>query len=199
MTALRARISSSVRTPRLPDPPYRLELGAGPRHREGWTSVDIMPGADLVADVRWRVPLPDSSCTAIFSEHLLEHLRFKDEVPSMLAECMRLLSPGAPIRFSVPDASLYVRGYAGGDLAYLRRLHPADAVAASTAMTTVNWAFHGYGHRFGWDAETLVRVLEAAGFEEVEERGFGDSRYAGLAVETEERALESFYVEGRKP
>ncbi|MHB1720267.1 MAG: class I SAM-dependent methyltransferase [Acidimicrobiales bacterium] len=195
LRALRARASSVMGRPRLGPPPYRVELGAAGRSIAGWIGVDVAPGSDVMADVRWRIPLPNGSCEAIYSEHLVEHLRFRDEVPQLFAECRRLLRPGSPIRISVPDAALYVRGYVEGDLSRLAKLHPWG----STPMTTLNWAFHGYGHRFGWDAETLVAVMNEAGFDSLEVREHGDSRYPGLALDRPERAVESTYVEGRAP
>ncbi|HZU80541.1 MAG TPA: methyltransferase domain-containing protein [Acidimicrobiales bacterium] len=193
--ALGVRLRQRVRPTRLGDGPFRLDIGAGGHGRPGWTTVDIVAPADIVTDVRWHIPLPDGSCTAIFCEHLVEHLHFRDDVPRFLAECRRLLAPGAPIRLSVPDASRYLRAYVAGQTADLGALHPE----ATTPMTVVNWAFHGYGHRFGWDGETLVQALRDAGFEDVEEMEFGLSRHADLALDRPERAVESLYVEALAP
>lgn len=188
------RVRNTVRPPRLGPGPHRLNIGAGTQRAPGWLTVDLEPGADIVADIRWRIPLPDASCSAIFTEHTIEHIRFQ-EVPGFFAECRRLLQPGAPIRVSVPDASRYIAGYVNGDLSSLRALHNSG----ETAMTTVNWTFHGYGHRFGWDGETLVSVMKAAGFVAVGLQEFGRSDYPDLAIDRPERAVESLYAEGCNP
>lgn len=195
LRALRIRLATVLRPPSLGSGPFKVNIGAGPHRVPGWTTVDLEPGADVVADVRWRIPLPDGSCQAIFCEHTIEHLRFKDEAPAFLAECRRLLAPGAPIRISVPDASLYLRRYVEGDLGALNELHPWG----DTAMTTVNWTFHGYGHRFGYDEQTLVALVRNAGFEEVARRSFGESAHEGLALDRPEREVESLYLEAVAP
>jgi len=66
-------------------------------------------------------------------------------------------------------------------------------------MTVVNWTFHGYGHRFGWDLPTLTQVITEAGFTQVTPRSFGESAYPGLALDRPERAIESMYVEATAP
>lgn len=195
LRALGIRIRTAVRPrPRVGPGPYRINIGAGPHRVPGWITVDMEKGADIVADVRWRIPLPDASVEMIFSEHTIEHIRFS-EVSGFLTECHRLLAPGAPIRISVPDASLYLRGYVEGDLGELSALHPWG----DTPMTTVNWLFHGYGHRFGWDEDTLRRALSDAGFVDVAKRSFRHSAYPGLDIDRPERHSESLYMEARRP
>lgn len=195
LAALRARVTSVACRPDLGAPPYRLEIGSSQRRCEGFIGVDMQRGSQVVADVRWRIPLPDGSCEGIFCEHVLEHLRFREEAPRMLGECLRLLAPGSPMRISVPDARKYLSAYLEGDTSKLASLHPWG----NSAMTTVNWVFHGYGHKFGWDAETLVEVMREAGFEKVEERTYGNSAFPWLVLDRPERAEESLYVEGCAP
>jgi predicted SAM-dependent methyltransferase len=195
LRALGVRVRTAVRPPAVGPGPFRLNIGAGPHRVTGWTTVDLEPGADVVADVRWRIPLPDGSCEAIFCEHTVEHLRFKGEAPRFLAECRRLLAPGAPMRVSVPDASLYLRRYVEGDLGPLNELHPWG----DSPMTTVNWTFHGYGHRFGYDEATLTALLRDAGFVDVRRKSFGVTDYDGLALDRPEREVESLYLEARAP
>src|SRR5208282_4395307 len=44
-------------------------------------------------DLTKPLPLPDESCVAVFSSHVLEHL-FVDEVKRLLAEILRVLKHG---------------------------------------------------------------------------------------------------------
>lgn len=193
--ALAIRVRTATRRPPDVGPgPYRLNVGAGSQRVPGWITVDMEKGADILADVRWRIPLPDGSVEMLFSEHTIEHVRYP-EVARFLAECHRLLARGAPLRISVPDASKYLKGYTEGDLEELSALHPWG----ETPMTTVNWLFHGYGHRFGWDEETLRRALTAAGFVDVTRRSFRDTDYPGLDIDRPEREVESLYMEARRP
>lgn len=196
LRALRVRIRTALRPPRPPgEGPYRINIGAGTHRTPGWLTIDLDPTADVVADVRWRIPLQDGTCEAAFCEHILEHLRYRDEAPGLLSEVLRVLVPGAPLRISVPDASRYLRAYSEGDLGDLAKVHPP----ADTPMTVVNWTFHGYGHRFGYDEATLRGLLERVGFADVTRSEFGHSAFPGLAIDRPEREVESLYLEAVKP
>lgn len=53
-------------------------------------------------DLTKPLPLPDESCVAVFSSHVLEHL-FVAEVKQLLAEIRRVLKYGGVCRIVVPD------------------------------------------------------------------------------------------------
>jgi hypothetical protein len=57
--------------------PLRLDLGSGPRPREGFEGVDVVPGVarhcfDLSSAAPW--PFPENSVDELHSSHFLEHL-----------------------------------------------------------------------------------------------------------------------------
>jgi len=53
----------------------RLHLGCGATRLDKWTNVDLMGSqANLFWDLRCRLPFLGGSITAVFHEHLLEHL-----------------------------------------------------------------------------------------------------------------------------
>ncbi|PTA47095.1 hypothetical protein C8054_06195 [Micromonospora sp. RP3T] len=60
------------------------------------------------ADLLLGIPADSGSVTAILAEHVMEHLYF-DDLPRVLAECRRILRPGAPLRIVSPDALTVVR------------------------------------------------------------------------------------------
>jgi predicted SAM-dependent methyltransferase len=80
--------------------PIRLNLGCGQNRIEGFTGVDIMPGADVVLDLfkpKW--PWKDNSVDAIECLHFIEH------VPSLIDfmnECHRILKPGGQMHVIAP-------------------------------------------------------------------------------------------------
>jgi len=70
--------------------PYRLHLGCGKVHFDGWINLDHEKHLFSV-DVRWDLsrglPFPDQSCEFIYCEHLLEQLpvargKFSSRMPS---------------------------------------------------------------------------------------------------------------------
>jgi SAM-dependent methyltransferase len=65
-------------------------------------------------DVATGIRLPDASCRAVFSSHVLEHL-FRDEVHRLIAEIRRVLVPGGVCRVVVPDLAKIVATYDEAD------------------------------------------------------------------------------------
>lgn len=89
-----------------------LNVGCGGNAREGWVNLDLNPGAEgiLDCDVSRGLPFEDASFDALYCSHVLEHLP-KNEAPVLVAECLRVLRPGAVARFVVPDLENIARLY----------------------------------------------------------------------------------------
>lgn len=178
-----------------------VNVGCGRHGKAGWVNVDSADAAGVtcVYDCRKRIPLPSGSAKAVFTEHLLEHLDYKEEAPVFLAECHRILQQGALIRIVVPDGRKYLTAYVNGDWNEMRAFSPLAIgrdPKQTTLMEIVNEHFRQAGqHRFSYDYETLERLLREWGFSAVAEVGFGESRLRGLAIDSPERAKESLYVE----
>src|SRR5262245_38757124 len=79
----------------LPPKDLRINFGCGPRTLDGWINLDSARGEkiDVVWDLRRGLPFPDDSATAMFGEHVIEHIP-KDDVEVLLRECHRVLQPG---------------------------------------------------------------------------------------------------------
>lgn len=175
-----------------------LNLGCGPNAMPGWVNLDAArgEGIDVVWDLRRGLPFADESCTAIFGEHVIEHMP-KEAAESMARECLRVLQPGGILRLSTPDAGRYLRSYAG-DGEFLR--HPAFGSRAETRMERINHMMREGGQHFWvYDAESLLMLLREAGFSSVAERQFGESAHPRMrGIDAEGRAFESLYVEAAK-
>lgn len=121
--------------------PLRLDLGSGPRPKEGFEGVDIVPGVakhcvDLSGGTPW--PWPDNSVDELHSSHTIEHL---------------------------DDWSLHgVDGYPGGRVDVLYHfLDQAFRIAKPNAVFTVIWpalqsvrAFQDPTHRRFIPAESTI-------------------------------------------
>ena len=186
--------------------PLLLNLGSGTYNAPGWVNIDLwgMHAAwgvhpDVIWDLRRPLPLPDGSVHAVFLEHVLEHL----PAPVGLAavdQAFRLLRPGGVLRISVPDFGRYAREYAArrtsptaatGVIDVVRPGRPTDLLALAEVV-------YDHGHVSIWDDETLVALLEAAGFAEVAPSEFGAGRVEP-SPDSPQRQSESVYVEGVRP
>jgi predicted SAM-dependent methyltransferase len=187
ITGRRARAIATRRTD------LRLHLGSGSNRLPGWVNIDLVGmGSDLAWDLRRRLPFPDGSARAAFLEHVIEHFALADAL-AVLKDCHRVLAAGGTIRVGVPDFGRYIRSYAGdGELIEQTRPNRPTPLLAVAEVAQ----FHG--HRSAYDAETLVLLLEEAGFIEVDVRGFGESKALDPVPDLEVRRLDTIYAEGTR-
>lgn len=162
-----------------------------------------------IHDVRKPLPFRDGSFAAVYASHLVEHLHL-EETLRLLSECRRVLAPGGVLRVVVPDLKAMVREYAeapaGAEAAdrFMRRLDMrAPAPPSGGLLRTLYHALKEFrSHKWHYDAESLSARLAAAGFSDVSERRFRDSRIRGIEeIEEASRVLdgEGIIVEGAKP
>jgi predicted SAM-dependent methyltransferase len=189
----------------------RVQIGCGSRSRADWINLDLLVAPDITTwDCRRGLPFDDASVSVIFAEHVFEHLDRPRSTLPFLAECLRCLEPDGVLRLIVPDAEMYLRGYAsdGWDTLAKNRPLKADGDAYrdcwlpetyQTKMELVNAVFRqGSEHKFAYDAETLMLDLRTAGFSQVAKQEFGKSFSQNALLDSPERASESLYVEGLK-
>lgn len=80
----------------------KLELGCGDskHRRKGYVGLDIEDyGQEIVWDMELGIPLPDSSCTKIYTSHTLEHV---GDLIGVMNECWRILKPHGEMQIVVP-------------------------------------------------------------------------------------------------
>jgi predicted SAM-dependent methyltransferase len=175
-----------------------VNLGCGYRPMKDWINVDHARGPEVqvVWDLRRGLPFQDGSCSAIFSEHMIEHVP-REAAERLLAECHRVLASGGVLRLSTPDAGRYLNSYAG-DQSFLR--DPAFGETDVTPMDRVNQMMREYGqHLWVYDAESLTRALKNAGFARIAEQKFAQSLVPKMqGIDAEARAFESLYIEAVK-
>lgn len=175
-----------------------VQIGCGPNPLPGWVNVDMArgPSIDVVWDLRHGLPFADASCSAVFGEHVIEHMT-KADAAKLLRECLRALEPGGVLRLSTPDAALYLRSYVG-DGEFLR--HPSFPSEVETPMDRINMVMRESGqHLWVYDAPALILLLKKAGFSLAVEKEFGDSAHPRMrGVDSDARAFESLYVEAVK-
>lgn len=180
-----------------------VNVASGPFPLPGFVNLDSQESAAGVIgwDCRRALPLSDRSAAGIRVEHFVEHLDPREELPTFLADCLRVLKPGGVLRVIVPDAEAYLRAYCSGDRQAFRKLGVPDPFPADlpTAMDVVNHVFHQWGEHFwGYDFESLSYRLAVAGFREVRRAAFGRSGMPELAQDREQHAPYSLYVDGIK-
>lgn len=151
-----------------------LDLGSGPSHRAGWIAIDRHPAADLQLDLREEFPFDSASADWIYSEHFFEHLSYPKEAGRFLRECRRVLRSGGRLDLGVPDSEWPLQAYSHDGAGYFQlareRFHPKGC---DTRLHHLNFHFRqGDEHKYAYDEETLLRVLQKQGFTSVRRRDY---------------------------
>lgn len=162
-----------------------LNVGGGskeaplPSRYEGWEQVllDVRPAptVDLVADALWLGTIAEvaDSFDGVWCSHALEHFYLHD-VPQVLAGFHHALRDHGSVHIVVPDVGLVAKRIAEGA--------GLDDVAYESAAGPITWGdmLHGYGpdlatsgndhyaHKTAFTEARLRRVLEEAGFADVQ-------------------------------
>jgi predicted SAM-dependent methyltransferase len=161
----------------------------------GWLSIDLPP-ADLALDVLWGLPFPRGSASAVYCAHLLEHLYYPHEALRFLGELRRVIGPGGVLRIVVPDIGRALAAYARRDARFFedRRAWWPEVERARTPLEHV-LSYAGanklpanfFGHKFGYDFDTLRLLLRDAGFGRVERSAYMKSTHRVLRVDSVSR------------
>ena len=198
------------------DAELKLNIGCGTSGIEGWVNLDNSPSILLSrlplgrrifrtpdwprdvrrADVRKRIPFPDSSVRCIYSSHTFEHFTYEESL-AVARECHRVLRPGGVLRIVVPDLDILVRDYLADSTDSLASHRFISRLLLTAGLRDIVHA--GAHHKQMFDASSLVHMLREAGFPAPEVSTFGSSRIARIAeIELESRRSESLYVEAAK-
>jgi predicted SAM-dependent methyltransferase len=157
--------------------PIKLEFGSYERRGiVGWTYVDKNHNCDLILDVTQPLPFPDKTVHNIYSSHLLEHFTYK-EVMAVLAECKRILVSGGSFSVAVPNARLYLESYSNPGKTNIESLcRSKQGLNGHTRIDYVNYMAYmdGY-HKYMYDEENLVEILNTAGFKNASLRDFDET------------------------
>lgn len=155
--------------------PYRLNLGCGAvKFEKPWINIDLDRSADIRWDLTKPMPLEDSSCELIYSEHVLEHFP-PDQGTALLSECHRALKPGGILRIAMPSLDRIASRYLSDDWNDQEWLKLPEYQFIQTQAEMLNVAFRWWGHQWLYDPKELSRRLRDAGFVTIRFVVYGES------------------------
>lgn len=85
--------------------PIRLDLACGQSPRDGYTGVDIWPGAEIVHDLdEYPWPWDDRSVDAVHCSHYVEHIGYDRgrDLTAFMDEVWRICRPDATVEIRHP-------------------------------------------------------------------------------------------------
>ena len=168
-------------------PAPKLQIGSGFNLLSGWLNTTLYPYAPgtVFLDASEPFPILTGAFDYVFSEHVIEHLEF-EEAASMLRQSARILKSGGRIRIATPDLAqiiaVYTQPSAEAQRDYIRWIMDnfRPQVKEYNPAQVINQSFHGWRHKFIYDEPTLVKALEAAGFDSVRRVEPGESEDENL-------------------
>ena len=190
----------------------RLHIGCGRNILTDWLNSDYYPSKRNIIhlDATKRFPFEANTFDYVFSEHMIEHLKFTDGL-YMLKECNRILKTNAIIRISTPNLKFIVDLYSNPKTElqehYIKWASDKFVKNGYYFDTMViNNFVRDWGHLFIYDDKTLHHSLELAGFVDIKPCNLNVSDDPNLKdLENDARMpagflqLESFTLEARKP
>jgi predicted SAM-dependent methyltransferase len=172
-----ARVTNEEKVRRMRDN-LRLNVGAGHIVREGYLNVDSreLPGIDIVADVR-ALPFDEGGVKEIYSAHVLEHFPVEELRRVVLPRWASLLEDGGKLVSVVPDVETMVAERAAGRMPF------EDFIEVMYG----GQEYEGDFHFSGFSKESLTRLLEDSGLEDV--KVIQEGRRNGACYEMEIEAV----------
>jgi predicted SAM-dependent methyltransferase len=159
----------------------KLQIGSSSNVLNGWFNTDLLPfyNGALFLDATELFPFEDNTFDYIFSEHMIEHITYKEGL-SMLRECYRVLKPGGKIRIATPDleiiAGIYAKDKSESQKQYIKSVVDMwlTDVGVYQECFVINQIF-GFGHEFIYDYQILKYALETVGFVKISRCEPGES------------------------
>lgn len=155
-------------------------------------------------DIVKGLPLGSESCAGVYCSHVLEHLALQ-EFRIALRNTYRILRPGAPFRFVLPDLEHSIAKYAKdasqeAAMEFLREtgLGRETRPHGIAGLVVSHWGHSS--HLWMWDYKAIVPELAQAGFVGVRRAAFNDSADSRFVeVEEKSRWEDCLGIECRRP
>jgi predicted SAM-dependent methyltransferase len=185
----------------------KLHVGCGSNVLPSWLNTDLVPDNAGIAMLNAGEPFPiaDNTFDYIYSEHLIEHLNFVQQL-SFLKESYRILKTGGKIRIATPDFDFLTRlpekrhedfekVYLDWSVnTYLKNIPSQIVDADNRHVYVINNYFRDWGHQLIHNKSTISKLLSYAGFRNVQFESVGASTDAVLTgIENHGKVISDTY------
>ncbi len=139
--------------------PFKLDIGAGNKSSEGWTSFGLEPHHEIYGDVT-DMPLDDDTVDEARAIHVIEHVYPWDALRT-LKEWLRILKPGGLLILELPDLAKCCANFLAGT-------HPRKGILG--IYGDIEGGDVLMLHKTGYTPQSLRALLREAGFTKVRQR-----------------------------
>lgn len=195
----------------------KLHLGCGKNILKGWLNTDLKLDKEVVfLDAAKKLSFDDCTFDYVFSEHLIEHLKYQNGA-RLIQESYRILKNGGKLRISTPDLFFLIKLYTENktDLQKQYVRWTVDSFLPKIGIYSDTFVINNFfrdcnrkfiDHKFIYDYKALKDILQKCGFVNVSRYRPGESdddnlqgiEAHGRIITDEFNELESLVVEGTK-
>lgn len=177
----------------------KLNLGCGDNILENWINIDIN-SSNFKFNILNTLPFYDSSVQYVYLSHVLEHLNYKEPALSLMKEIKRVLMPEGIIRIVVPDIKVFLEFYSKGESSFFNYFSQKWQMPYHQTNLESFLHYAGAGsfpgivdhHKYGYDFETIEKLLKSAGFQNVKRMTYQKSLDDNLLVDNSWAAKEVY-------
>ena len=136
-----------------------LNIGSGEQNLDGYINVDMrnLPNVDIVSDAL-HIPFQFGEVNKIFASHLLEHFTRIQAEKELLPYWYNLLKKSGELILILPNIGFMAEKYSAGEI-------PFKQLAL---LISGGQEYEGNYHLAVYNPETVQKLLEKVGFENVE-------------------------------
>ncbi len=194
-----------------------LNVGCGEEELvKGWLNIglfseDKIPYGSIISkngtrvlnfDLTQNLPLPENSIEYVYGSHFIEHLSFNDGL-MFLKRMHTVMKKGGVIRQCFPDLELWIKNYYENNNKFFNEYKStfSSCKQAKTKGQIFMTQVHAFGHRWGYDFDSMKDSFERAGFSNVAKKKVHESLIPEIKkIEPcwRGRVLETAYVEAKK-
>jgi len=171
----------------------KLQIGCGCNPAEGWLNTDLHPISKEIAflDAGKPFPLEDNVFEFICSEHVFEHLKFRESC-NFLSECYRVLKPGGVLRIALPHVDFLFGLRQNPDLpihreyvkwateSFCKDVASVFPPAEFSEIYVINNFFRDWGHQVLHGYDSLSKLIATFDFHEIQRKESGKSDHEEL-------------------
>jgi len=159
----------------------------------------------LNCDVLKELPLIENNIKYVYASNFIEHLTFQESI-DFLKKCFKIMKKGGVIRLSFPDLELWCKNYTFNNKKFFKQYYKfTGGYNRLPELKTKGEIFmsqlHNWGHRWGWDIESMRHVLTITGFSKIKKKKHLKSAIVDINTiepKTKVRVLECTYIEAFK-
>ncbi|MFW6009034.1 MAG: class I SAM-dependent methyltransferase [archaeon] len=193
----------------------RINLGCGYEIKQGWLNIGLfyeeyikyneMKKIDNAyiyhIDILDKFPVAENSINYIYASHLIEHFDFNTGI-EILKRCYQSLKKGGVIRLIFPDLKLWIEKYINNDDEFFNKYYNHTKKYGLPDLRTNGeifvTQFFNWGHKWGYDFESIKDVLGRVGFTTIIKKEINDSLIPNIKYienQDEIKKMESIYID----